>query len=62
MGASFLCSSVQIDYDNIVENNVAYLAGWLKVLKEESKFIFKVASDAQKASEYILNRKQLDGE
>ncbi|MBK9721992.1 MAG: DUF1738 domain-containing protein [Saprospiraceae bacterium] len=56
MGASFLCSSVQIDYDHIVENNVAYLAGWLKVLNEDSKFIFKVASEAQKAADYILNR------
>lgn len=62
MGASFLCSSVQIDYDNIVENNVAYLAGWLNVLREDSKFIFKVASNAQKAADYILKRRQLNGE
>lgn len=61
-GASFLCSSVQIDYDNIIENNVAYLAGWLNVLREDSKFIFKVASNAQKAADYILNRRQLNGE
>lgn len=56
MGASFICSSVQIDYDHVVENNAAYLAGWLKVLKEDSKFIFKVAADSQKAADYILNR------
>ncbi|MBK8243319.1 MAG: DUF1738 domain-containing protein [Saprospiraceae bacterium] len=55
MGASFLCSSVQIDFDKIIENNVAYLAGWLKVLKEDSKFIFKVASEAQKGVDFILN-------
>jgi antirestriction protein ArdC len=57
MGASFLCSSVQIDYDNITENNVAYLSGWLEVLKEDSKFIFKAAAEAQKAADYILSRK-----
>lgn len=34
IGVSFICSSVQIDYDNIVENNAAYLDGWLKVLKQ----------------------------
>jgi antirestriction protein ArdC len=56
MGASFLCSSVQIDYDEVFENNVAYLAGWLKVLKEDSKFIFKVSAEAHKASDYILNK------
>jgi len=55
MGASFLCSSVQIDFDKIFENNVAYLAGWLKVLKEDNKFIFKVASEAQKGVDFILN-------
>ena len=55
MGASFLCSSVQINFDQIFENNVAYLSGWLKVLKEESKFIFKVASEAQKGVDFILN-------
>ncbi|MBK9729043.1 MAG: DUF1738 domain-containing protein [Saprospiraceae bacterium] len=60
MGASFLCSSVQIDYDDVIKNNASYLAGWLKVLKEDSKFIFKVSSEAQKAADYILNRSQLD--
>ena len=62
MGASFLCSSVNIDYDNIVENNAAYLAGWLNVLKEDSKFIFKAAAEAQKAADYILNRRQINGD
>lgn len=62
MGASFLCSSAQIDFNKIVENNVAYLSGWLKVLKEDSKFIFKVAAEAQKAVDYILNRNHLNGD
>jgi antirestriction protein ArdC len=62
MGASFLCSSVNIDYDSIIENNAAYLAGWLKVLKEDSKFIFKAAAEAQKAADYILNRRQINGD
>lgn len=54
MGASFLCSSVQIDYDKITENSVAYLAGWLKVMREDSRFIFKAAAEAQKAADYLL--------
>lgn len=58
MGASFLCSSVQIDFDNIIENNAAYLAGWLKILQADSKFIFKAAAEAQKAADYVLNRRQ----
>lgn len=61
LGASFLCSSVGIDYEGIFENNAAYLAGWLDVLKEDSKFIFKVAAEAQKAADYILRRRQEEG-
>jgi antirestriction protein ArdC len=56
MGASFLSCHSQIDYDSVVENNASYLAGWLKVLKEDLRFIFKVSADAQKAVDYILNR------
>jgi antirestriction protein ArdC len=55
MGASFLSCYCQIDYDSIVENNASYLAGWLKVLKKDSKFIFKVSAEAQNASNFILN-------
>lgn len=57
MAASFLCASVNIDYDEITENSAAYLAGWLKVLKEDSKFIFKAAAEAQKAADYILGKR-----
>lgn len=55
MGASFLSCHCQIDYDSIVESNASYLAGWLKVLKEDPRFVFKVSADAQKAVDYILN-------
>lgn len=54
MGASFLCSMAQIDYDSITQNSAAYLAGWLTKLREDSRFIFKAAAEAQKGVEYIL--------
>lgn len=57
MAASFLCAKVNIDYDEITENSAAYLAGWLKVLKEDSTFIFKAAAEAQKAADYILGKR-----
>lgn len=53
MGASFLCSMAQIDYDSITQNSAAYLAGWLTKLREDSRFIFKAAAEAQKGVEYI---------
>lgn len=58
MAASFLSASVNIDYDDITDNSAAYLAGWLKVLKADSKFIFKTAAEAQKAADYILGKRQ----
>lgn len=54
MGASFLACHCQIDYESVVENNASYLAGWLNALKEDSKFIFRVSAEAQKAVEFIL--------
>lgn len=55
IGSSFLCSMVQIDHDSIVENSAAYLAGWLKILKQDSKFLFTAAANAQKAADHIIN-------
>ncbi len=57
-----LRSVCQIDYDRITENSAAYLAGWLTKLKADSKFIFKAAAEAQKAADYILNRKPANDE
>lgn len=53
LGASFLSSITQIDYDLVQENNASYLAGWLKVLHEDTKFIFNASAEAQKAVDYI---------
>jgi antirestriction protein ArdC len=54
MGTSFLCAQTQIDYESIVQNHASYLAGWLKVLKEDPRFIFRVSAESQKAVGYIL--------
>lgn len=58
MAASFLSAQVSIDFDPIIENTAAYLQGWLKVLKEDRMFIFKVAAEAQKAADYVLGVKR----
>lgn len=61
LGSSYLCSIAQIDNDTLLQRSSSYLYDWLKVLKEDNRFIFKVASQAQKAVDYILNRKQFEG-
>ena len=54
MGAAFLSAEAGINYGEIVENNAAYLQGWLNKLKEDKRFIFKTAGRAQQAARYIL--------
>ncbi len=54
MGAAFLSTEVGINYDAVVENNAAYLQGWLTKLKKDKRFIFKVSAQAQQATRYIL--------
>lgn len=54
MGAAFLSAEVGINYDAVVENNAAYLQGWLNKLKADKRFIFKVSGQVQQATRYIL--------
>lgn len=60
MTASFLCAESGIDNETI-ENNVAYLDGWIKAIKNGDKsMIVSAASKASQASDYILNRKKAE--
>lgn len=54
MGVVFLVGYMGIDGDDEIDNSVVYLEGWLKVLKEDNKLIFKVVVDVQKVVNYIL--------
>jgi len=60
IGASFLCGESGILYFTL-KNTAAYVKSWknklTEILKEDNKFIFKVSAEAQKASDFILNRK-----
>jgi len=61
MGAAFLCGHTGIE--NITLNNsVAYLQGWLKALKSDKTLLIHAAAQAQKAADFILNRKGGDEE
>ncbi|SFU77018.1 Antirestriction protein ArdC [Pustulibacterium marinum] len=56
-GSVFLNAQAGIMFFNN-KNHAEYLAGWknrLHYLKEDPKFLMKAASDAQKATDYILN-------
>ena len=60
LGAFLICNRLQISSD--AQNHAAYLSNWAEVLKEGPKVLFKVLSDATKASNLILGKEVEDAE
>jgi antirestriction protein ArdC len=52
IGAAFLCADLGITPETR-EDHAAYVASWLKVLKDDKRAIFTAASHAQKAADYL---------
>jgi len=61
MGASYLKSYAGIPIEQL-ENNAAYIKGWLESLKNDKRFIVHASAQAQKATDYILNVKNEEKE
>jgi antirestriction protein ArdC len=55
MGAAFLCAEAGIS-SAVLENQTAYIAGWLKKLRDDRKLVIHAAAQGQKAADYILRR------
>jgi antirestriction protein ArdC len=55
MSAAYLCAEAQIS-PAVVENQAAYIQGWLARLKSEKPLIVVAAAKAQKTADYILGR------
>ena len=51
-GAAFLCAQAGID--NALANSAAYIAGWSKALRSDKRLVVTVASQGQKAADYII--------
>lgn len=60
LGAFLICNRLQISSD--AQNHAAYLSNWAEVLKEGPKVLFKVLSDATKASNLILGKEVEDAD
>lgn len=56
IGASFLTAITGIG-DKVIDNQSAYIAGWLKQLRNDKRLVLSAAGKAQKAVDYILDRK-----
>ncbi|RCR67119.1 MULTISPECIES: ArdC family protein [Larkinella] len=53
LGAAFLNTFTGIADETLLDNSAAYLKGWLKPLRDDKKFIFWAAKEAQKAVQFI---------
>ena len=53
IGSSSIMNSLGLETENTFKNNAAYIQSWLKVLKNDKKFIISASSKAEKAVNYI---------
>lgn len=58
IGACFLNSMCGIA-NVVIEESVSYIAGWLTVLKNDKRFIFKASGRAQHAVDFILQEEKV---
>lgn len=58
MAAAFLCAEAGI-VQTTIDNSAAYIGGWLKALKSKDNkaMVIHAASQAQKATDFILDRR-----
>lgn len=57
LGSAFLCAEAGISQATI-KNSASYINGWLDVLRHDSKVFLQAGNLAQKAVDYVLNRKE----
>ena len=55
MGSAFLCGEAAIDAATL-DDQAAYIGGWLAKLKNDSRLVISAAAQAQKAADFILDR------
>lgn len=61
LGAAFLCAKLGITKQPR-EDHADYINNWLRVLKDDSYAIFKAASEAQRAADYLVDLQSEESE
>lgn len=54
MGASFLFNLMNISGEASLDDAASYIQGWLKVLRNDKRFVIEAAQKAQRATDYIM--------
>ena len=57
--AAYLCAEAGIS-PAVLENQAAYIQNWLAKLRTDKRMVVMAAAQAQKAADYILNRRTVD--
>lgn len=52
LGSAFLCAQAGIA-ETVIQNQAAYIKGWLRALKSDPKMLIQAAGKAQKAADFI---------
>jgi antirestriction protein ArdC len=52
LGSAFLCADLGITPE-LRDDHAAYIATWLKVLKDDKRFVFSAAGHAQRAVDFL---------
>ncbi|MBX9837710.1 MAG: ssDNA-binding domain-containing protein [Silvanigrellaceae bacterium] len=60
IGSCFLSSVCGIGTNNF-DQSISYINGWLLALKNDKKLIVKASGQAQRATDYILNTRGVEG-
>jgi antirestriction protein ArdC len=55
LSAAYLCAEAGIS-NSVVENQAAYVSGWLKKCRDDRRLLIHAAVLAQRAADFILNR------
>lgn len=55
MGGCFMCSELGLPTADNLENHASYLKSWLAAMQNDAKFIFRAATEANKAVDYLLS-------
>lgn len=55
LGSSMMAAYFGIDNNSLIENQTAYLQGWLSSLKEDNNYLLKSANAASTAVNYLLS-------
>lgn len=58
IGSAMILGKTGIETSSTIKNSAGYVQSWLRVLRNDSRFIVSAASKAEKAVEYIYTGKR----